>query len=248
MIFYFSGTGNSKWVAQEIANRIHDTAVDIMGYNQVLDFQKEEQIGFVFPIYAWGVPEPMLNFVKKLPNNKNFTFAVCTCGADAGLAMKELSKVYFLHSSYSILMPSNYIIGENVEKEDIIKFKINKAKDGMENISKEIQQKKSVYRVTEGKLAFLKSKFGTAGFEKFARSTSLFYADDRCVSCGICEIQCPAKTIIIRDRKPVWGEACYQCLKCIHTCPEHAIQYGKHTSRRGRYTIDKWVKKINTQI
>ena len=30
MIFYFSGTGNSKWIAEELAKQINDTAIDLI--------------------------------------------------------------------------------------------------------------------------------------------------------------------------------------------------------------------------
>ena len=107
MIFYFSGTGNSRWVANEIAKKINDKTFDISKLNKRIDIDNEKQIGFVFPIYAWGIPEPMAIFIKKLKPSKTFTFGICTCGADAGIALKKFSKIYHLDSSYSIIMPSN---------------------------------------------------------------------------------------------------------------------------------------------
>ena len=65
--------------------------------------------------YAWGVPEAMEVFVNKLPKVDVFAFGVCTCGADAGIALKKLSEIYHLDSSYSVIMPSNYIVGEDLE-------------------------------------------------------------------------------------------------------------------------------------
>lgn len=53
-------------------------------------------------------------------------------------------------------MPSNYIIGEEVEKETIILEKIENARKEIENICNEILNRKNVYRVKEGKLAILK--------------------------------------------------------------------------------------------
>ena len=122
MIFYFSGTGNSKWVAKEIASLIKDNCIDICELNEVPNIDNEEQIGFVFPIYAWGVPEVMVNFIKKLNKTNAFTFCICTCGSEAGEALKKLSKIYRLDSSYSIIMPSNYISKEIIERKKYIKF------------------------------------------------------------------------------------------------------------------------------
>ena len=53
--------------------------------SQIPKLNKESQIGLVFPIYAWGVPEVMNEFAKNLEKTEVFTFGICTCGADAGI-------------------------------------------------------------------------------------------------------------------------------------------------------------------
>lgn len=246
MIFYFSGTGNSKWVAEEIAKRIDDKAYNISRISEVPEVNNEKQIGLIFPIYAWGIPEPMYMFAKKLKKSEAFTFGVCTCGADAGIALKKLSKIYRLDSSYSIIMPSNYIIGEDLEKEDIILKKLEIAKKEIEIISNEIIKRKRVYRVNEGKFKTVKSTVVNKGFNKFARTTAPFYVKKEvCNGCGLCSKICPALTITLIDGKPTWNEKCYQCLSCINNCPQSAIQYGKKTEKRGRYNIAKYLKESN---
>lgn len=214
MIFYFSGTGNSKWVASEIANRINDEAYDISKLTDIPKVDNEKQIGFVFPVYAWGIPEPMAIFAKKLKITESFTFGICTCGSEAGLTLKNFSKLYHLDSSYSITMPSNYILGEDIEDKSIILEKINKAKKKIEIISDEISKRVKVYSVNEGSFANLKSNVINSGFNKFARSTKPFIVDkDKCNGCGLCAKICPAKTITIVNGSPVWNKNCYQCLR-----------------------------------
>lgn len=242
MIFYFSGTGNSEWVAKEIAKKIEDRTFDIAKISEVPRMNKEKQIGLVFPIYAWGIPEPISEFIKKLNKSEIFTFGICTCGANAGIALKKLSKIYHLDSSYSVIMPSNYIIGEDIEKKETILKKIELAKKEIEKISNEIIQRKKVYRVNEGTLPKFKSNIINQGFNKFARTTKPFYVDkEKCISCGLCEKMCPASTITLVDGNPKWNEKCYQCLRCINNCPTSAIQYGKQTLKRGRYNIEKYL-------
>ena len=237
MIFYFSGTGNSAWVARQLAKRTGDVACDITTLKELPNLDNNRQIGFVFPIYAWGAPEIMVEFAKKLPKTQAFTFGVCTCGADAGIALKQFSKVYPLSSSYSLVMPNNYIIGSDTDEEGGIRQKITAARAELERISGEIQRQERVYRVHEGGQAGLKSRFVNFGFNKFARSAKPFFAQDSCNGCGLCEKNCPAHAITLQDGKPVWAAQCYQCLRCINECPQQAIQYGKHTAGRRRYTI-----------
>lgn len=88
MIFYFSGTGNSRWVAKQLACLLDDQTCDITALTEIPDIKNEKQVGFVFPVYAWGAPEPMETFAMKLPKTGVFAFGVCTCGEEAGIAMK----------------------------------------------------------------------------------------------------------------------------------------------------------------
>lgn len=242
MIFYFSGTGNSKWVAEKIAEKIGDKAYDISSLKELPEINNEEQIGFIFPIYAWGIPEPIDIFVRQLPKVKSFTFGIGTCGAEAGIALKRLSKVYHLDSSYSIIMPSNYIIGEDIEEKSVILKKIELASKEIDKISTEIIEKRRAYRVNEGKMSKLKSIFINKMFNKYGRTTAPFYVDkEKCIKCGLCAKMCPASTIKLVDGNPVWNKKCYQCLRCINNCPRGAIQYGKNTNKRGRYNISKYL-------
>lgn len=237
MIFYFSGTGNSQWVAQTLAQKLNDQAQDIVGLGQIPSMEQEQQVGLVFPIYAWGVPEPMMQFAGKLGKTAAFSFGVCTCGADAGLAMKKLSKIYPLDSSYSLAMPNNYIIGSEIDDDDTIVRKLSSARAELETIAGEIGQKKCVYRVQEGKHPALKSNAINMGFNKFARTTKPFYTLGTCNGCGTCEKNCPAGAITLETGRPVWKKQCYQCMRCIHNCPQTAIQYGKETAGRKRYHL-----------
>ena len=65
MIFYFSGTGNSAWAARQLARLTGDTACDITTLKELPDMDSAKQLGFVFPVYAWGAPEVMGGVCEK---------------------------------------------------------------------------------------------------------------------------------------------------------------------------------------
>ena len=242
MIFYFSGTGNSRWAAEQIAALTGDRTQDIGAVSQAPDLRQEPQIGLVFPIYAWGAPEPVIQFAASLGRTDAFTFGVCTCGSEAGHAMKKLSALYPLCSCYSLVMPNNYILGADVDPAPEIKRKIAAAQEEIQRLSQEIVQRKRICRVKEGSLAGLKSSLVNFGFNRFARSAKAFRAEDSCTGCGLCAKNCPAAAISLTDGRPVWGSRCYQCMRCINSCPQKAIQYGARTEQRGRYTIEPYLE------
>lgn len=244
MIFYFSGTGNSRWAASQIAALTGDEAVGIVGMERAPDLAGEKQVGLVFPIYAWGPAEPMLNFAKTLrPAAGAFTFAVCTCGEEAGKAMKGLERAFPLDSAYSLVMPNNYMVGSaDVDDEATARAKVEAARGQIARLAEEVKERKTVYRVKEGGMAALKSGMVNWGFNHFARTARPFFATDACTGCGLCAKDCPAGVITMKEGRPVWGEGCWQCLRCINACPTRAIQYGKDTANKGRYTLDALLK------
>lgn len=242
MIFYFSATGNSRWVASTLAQSLNDKAYDIAKINTIPDLNINGKIGYVFPIHAWGVPRVMKEFIDRSKLSTQFTFAIATCGEDAGKAVDKLLKEYGINSGYSITMPNNYIIGSDIDDESDIMKKIAAAESQIRIIAKEITGEEAVYHVNEGKIASFKTNIINKGFIKFATNTKPFgVMEDRCDSCGLCADNCPLSTIRLVEGKPIWGKDCCQCLACINNCPHEAIQYGKNTLYRGRYNIGKYL-------
>ncbi len=236
MIFYFSGTGNSKWVAEYLANKLDDSVINIVDVkDKSYTFTEGQRVGLVFPVYAWSAPQIVFEFARKINVNGAFVYSICTCGSEAGKTMKKLGKVIPLNSAYSISMPSNYIIGMSSESEEEIQTKITNAKERLDTIFSDIDKCICKSDITEGSFSIIKSGLVAPMFNKFALTTKPFKVTEGCNSCGLCEKVCTAKTITIKDGKPTWGKECYQCLACINRCPQKAIEYGKSTVGRVRY-------------
>ena len=123
MIYYFSGTGNSKWVAEEIARRTGDEAQSIAGLVKggptVVYAGKDARIGVVFPIYAWGAPPIVERFCKSITLAGAYAFTVCTCGDEAGKAMRRPKKIFTYQGAWSVKMPNNYIVGYDVDSSEL---------------------------------------------------------------------------------------------------------------------------------
>lgn len=249
MIFYFTGTGNSSYVAKNIAEHNNERVLSITEqmklekdkFEYILD--DGEIIGFVYPVYAWAPPKLVLDFVSKVSfkNYKNnYIFSIATCGANIGNTMKVLSKALenrelCLNSGFSLIMPNNYIIMGDVDSKEIEKSKLEKAEERLKSINRIIQERKNnVFELEKGFLPGILTAMINPMFNKHAMDTRKFYATDDCIGCGLCEKACSMSNILV-NKKPTWGTKCNQCLSCIHRCPTRAIQYGNSTIKKGRY-------------
>lgn len=128
MIFYFSGTGNTRWAAIKLATATHERLIDIAEemrlikksgaqYTEPFILEKGERLGFVFPVHGWRVPRLVREFIAKLqvnlpteevhPNYESpvpspvYAYAVCTAGDSIGLTIENLNETIASNSSLS---------------------------------------------------------------------------------------------------------------------------------------------------
>ena len=83
IIFYFSGTGNSLYVAKSISKELGNCEIISMTkpFNSIKIY---DSVGFIYPTYYWGLPKRVIEFVNnlKLNNNKNtYYYSIATYGA-----------------------------------------------------------------------------------------------------------------------------------------------------------------------
>lgn len=245
VIYYFSATGNSLKVAKDLAKKLGDTTLVSIPkvMNSELDLSADN-IGIVFPVYAWGMPSMVAKFIKKLrAEHAKYFFAVATYGGSAVGTLLETKKRLVqqnikLASGFAIQMPTNYIIwGEAIAEERQKKMfdYWDKRLDDIVNIIK--NQEEHVIEAGSFLSSFFLSKvLHSISMPNFAKMDKSFWSDNNCNQCGICKSVCPAGNIEFKDGKPVWNHKCEQCLACIQWCPKQAIQYGKKTQGRKRYT------------
>ena len=251
MIFYFTGTGNSLWVAKALGEALQEPLVSITEQLQsgkdefVFSLKEDEKVFFVYPVHSWGPAIPVTRFASHLKlkgYDKQPVYAVCTCGDDCGYTVDMLGKTLSgrgvkLTDGYCVFMPNNYILmpGFDVDSKEVEQQKLKDAVARVESIAEAVRKNEKVNLYKKGSMPFLKSYLVNPLFVNFATGRNSFRATDACISCGLCEKVCPTKTISLVDGHPAWKNTCIQCVACIHRCPVRAIEYGKETLKKGRY-------------
>lgn len=257
IIFYFTGTGNSLKAGKDIANELSSSDIFPM-VNFDGNLRAYERIGFVFPVYAGGLPNAVRYFFNRLNLNENmnsYYFAVATCGTDplrlcdtfrpvlkgkminvgygnSIFDIKDIlqSKGVKLNYGNRIVAYSNNILLHSMDGD--IMVTIEKARQAAEFIGREVNKKTN--RVTFQNRFFY--KLMNSIFRKTVNDTDKsFNVNSNCNSCNLCSKICPARNISIENGKHIFLHKCEQCIACIQWCPKQAINYKNITKNRKRY-------------
>ena len=251
MIFYFSGTGNTRWAAERLADVTDERLLFIpQELKGTCEYTLEdgERIGFCFPVHGWQPPHIVREFVGRLRIGNaagHYAYALCTCGDSTGLAMKMMAgelaaRGIALDSCQSLTMPESYVClpfmyTDTPEREREKKEEASRRLEDFVNIVTERQTGYS--QLTLGLTPWTFTHVIGAYFNRFMITDRKFTVDaDVCIHCGKCAEVCPVGDIAFDDT-PVWknDSSCTCCLSCYHHCPVHAINYGRITRRRGQY-------------
>ncbi len=248
MIFYFSGTGNSKYVAEKISNcsgeRLVYISENTIARNEVYKIEKDEKIGFIFPVYWYCIPTIVEKFIDQLilsGYKKQYVYAIATYGISAGHVMDRLIKILDckqlqLNGIFGVKMVDNYVVGYNVMNVDKQKRIIKSSKAEIDKIILMIERQENIEYIKKGMIAFITPLTGYA-YRK-TKHTKKFFTTKACNGCSQCARECPCNVIHMENGKPEWTGDCTFCLKCIHGCKQTAIQYGIFTEKRDRYQYE----------
>lgn len=252
MIFYFSGTGNSRLIAEDIAHHAKDKAFSVCSPNPMPHAKVGEQsLGLVFPVYGWGMPKPIRRFIRSLPTDSHFTYVyvVMTCGDDIGLTDKLVRQALrkrgiTLNAVWSIQMPNTYVAlpGFDVDTQELAMRKLAEASQKTAIIATHIiRHDTDIIDVVPGTIAWVKSHILGTLFHLFFTGDKGFRTTADCTGCGHCARVCPQKNIYLLSdntrKKPIWKGNCADCLACYHACPHHAIRYGHFTKSKGQWQL-----------
>lgn len=256
IILYFSGTGNTQLIAEEIKNRLvgakHNVElVSIENKGALLNLNFENKvIGFGYPVYKFSYPDKydevlaMLNELAKYNHYFQFsTYARFDANAFYDFSSKLDKEKFKFIGSKSFKAPSCGISArkavDDYEYESVMFFE-DKITHELDTFVNEISNEKMLIERSIGKPIWMSSlkKIIVKDIE-ITKYPRMEINADQCTMCGLCVNACPdnnlksGQTYIEIDDEV----GCLHCLRCMNHCPSNAITFGELTVGENQYDL-----------
>ncbi len=239
-VYYFSGTGNSYFVAKRIAKGINGSLKSLLALDGDCGIFADI-VCFVFPSYDFKPPRKVIEIISKLESfQAKHVIAISTYGIALAKTLVHFERVLkekkiVLTSGYGIKMPHN-AVGSIIFTDDDNQIILDKAERRVKSIIANINSKNfgviEKTTVFEGmtilkqlpkvlKLVFILIFKGAKALE--------FSVTENCNSCFQCQKICPVNNIVILEGKPTFKDRCTSCFACLQWCPKRAIHIGKYS-------------------
>ena len=247
MILYFTGTGNSRYLAEGIAKITEDD--EIISINELMKtkegdtFKSDKPFVFVAPVYAWKIPIVLSEFIEKSEFiGSDEVYLIVNCGSTVGgtytYAKDDFAKKGLKMKGFAAIdMPENYIAIFKAPDEKKADEIIAKGRERIIRIARMIKNNESFFNRTNKGYGKPLSIILNKPFYRLTVSSKGFHTLDNCNGCGKCVELCPLNGIDLVDNKPVWNGKCTHCMACICGCPSEAIEYKKSSYGKRRYYL-----------
>lgn len=259
-MYYFSGTGNTLFVAKELQKRLPDSK--LIPIVSLLDGKpisvESESVGLVFPLHGMTLPVPFQMFLRKADLSKvKYLFAICNRGGTKCFAFRKIERIVKRRLNLQVIlsMPNNdpkfetYPLPtpeEFAKYESDVRAKLDAVFGRIQN-REEFSEKDTTFidfsvpfplnKLLERLVLFGMWSVNNLGLKDY------FYADNKCTGCGSCAKACPSGKVKMIDGAPMWGDSvkCFFCYACVTYCPAQSVQIASkwymksYTQQNGRY-------------
>jgi ferredoxin len=260
-IIYFTGTGGVKKIVNEFKNQLIKKNYKVFsgaleyGKNGIPytgideNIKKSRFLFLVYPVHAFDAPEPVYNWIENTKTNNLNTIIISVSGGGEawpnigtrqGCITAMEKKGFKIIYEKMMVMPSNWVISPNDHLAmwliKVIPDKVNKILTAI--LSGKIRK---TGKKRKGFLLSYLTKMEKTGAHRFAKSYSI---SENCNSCGWCERNCPTKNIDLINNKPLFGEKCIMCFRCIYGCPINSIKSDNFQILKKGYNLKEFEKNM----
>lgn len=234
VILFFSGTGNTWWVADRIKKQLDAKGInaDTVSVDTLTPAKADwwirsaDLVMFGWPVHGSDMPEPMRRFVESLPvvEKGKHIHVFCTQSAFSGDGAWHAHRLFedkglVIDSAEHFIMPSNK---DGRGREAWFNHIMERCDRCVERYTAQLMMGQAIIR---GRHSAWLGALQRGPFRRYLSSAQQRAAADaeKCTGCGLCAALCPAGNIIIKDGKAVFQGRCALCMRCTAFCPTLAI-------------------------
>lgn len=236
-VYYFSGTGNSYYVAKRISDTLNTELFPIVMLKKD-DAIEADLLFFVFPVYDFKPPKLVSEIIGNLTQiSARRIIAIATYGIVLLSTLRYFERTLFkaevtLSQGYGIKFPHNAVgsIGftetENDARLLAAEQRISHILRNVESLSAGSVEKNTVSENLKlvKQLPHVLKLIWVLIFK--GPESLAFKVTENCVQCHLCQSICPVGNVEWGSDKPIFGNRCTGCFACIQWCPKAAIRIG----------------------
>ena len=202
-VYYFSGSGHSRAVAEYLARELDTDLIEITNSTPLPSC---DTAVIVFPVYCQNIPAPIIPFLKSL-HTKNVAMIATYGGISHGNVLFEAARMIS-----PALTASEYIKTGHSYLGEPAGFDPSGLTEVIEKIK--LGQPNEASRSRKNPLADFFPAWRSRIGVKIRRL-------DTCTSCGKCTERCPMNAI----NNGIPNNNCIRCLRCVSECPNGALEF-----------------------
>lgn len=251
-IYYFSGTGNTKWLAETLAAELSAQGRTAEALPLEGTFLKETLAdgrhwpeglnGLCYPTYCFNAPWSILRLLRRMPSGNGREIFLASsrsamlwgnrtlCGI-SGLSLWLpwlwlRLKGYKPRGLYAAELPCNWVAVRPGCKQECAEIFFKHEAPKLASYAEALSQRRSFFPIKLfAGIIFDLLALPLAILSPYAVFAlgKLFMASDNCNGCGRCAATCPQKGIRMRRNRPYWTWRCLSCMRCLNICPQKAV-------------------------
>lgn len=244
-LFYFTGTGNTLFLAKSLAKRLGGvqssiTLTPIASLDPNTPYvSNAERIGIFFPVYFLDMPDIVKAFISRLSAPYlTYFFVADNCGLnDWGVASNTrqltVKNGLRLDAFFRFVLPDSSIVFPT--ESDLYAEMFRVAETHLDQMAETVLSSQSAFEATSVFAdRILGAVMKTVCFS-FYGFKDLRCDKDLCTGCGLCARVCPTANIEMENGSPRWLDKsrCTSCFACAHTCPGEAVTFRQQKKTTG---------------
>lgn len=232
-IFYFSGTGNTKKVAETLKLELEQLDVSVNMYNIEKHpvYTTCDRIVIAYPVWGFSSPKLVADFVKTLPEDVVKAYFVKTSGeplsindaSSLGLARTLSKKGYKVSGEYHFIMPYNMVFRHS---DGLASKMLRVAKERLKVTALDVKTGSYAPIKYPLKARFMRALCSVEHIGLKLNGNLFTVNKKTCINCNKCVKNCPANNVSIHNGRIVFSNSCIGCARCFFNCPTDAIKIG----------------------